>query len=160
MYSVKTGSKCFLDKKVIDANFSRSMVQKLTCTGIHSHCTADITLNPNALDWQNGMPNFQRITNFILWSVKGQFALAYLNNIVIFCKTLNLHIHHVCKFFLFFYNARGPLKHKKCNYFTNAINYWCHVIRFRWWELEPHTTGFLRGLDPLTRNTKLGFFQA
>lgn len=61
-----------------------------------------------------GLPNapstFQRSMNTIQSLVKKQFALVYLDGVVIFSKPSEQHIDHVCKMLTVFKNAGVTLK--------------------------------------------------
>lgn len=57
-----------------------------------------------------------------------------------------------------FYNAGVTFKLKKCDSFTETINYQGHVIRPRGLEFASHTTDAIRELQPPTSLTELRSF--
>lgn len=76
--------------------------------------------------------------NVILFSVWWQFVPVYLDGIVIFSKTPELHFEHVQRVPLLLNNVETNLKLKKWNFFTDNINYLDHVIRSIRLELASH----------------------
>lgn len=58
----------------------------------------------------------------ILCSDKWQFALVYLNYIVILSKISGQHIDHIYKIFLLWYNDKATLKLKKNSFLPNTID--------------------------------------
>lgn len=59
--------------------------------------------------------------NVILSSVEWQFALVYLDDIVVLSKTFEKHIDHVRKVLLLLYNAGATLKFEERNFPTRKI---------------------------------------
>lgn len=98
--------------------------------------------------------------NVILFCVKWQFALVYLDDVVICNKTPDQHIDHVWKVLLLQYNAGPTLKLKKCSFFTDTMEYVGNVVRLCCFELASHTADTIRGLEPTASLTKLRSFWA
>lgn len=65
---------------------------------------------------QNTPDTFQRTMNVILSSVKWQYALVHIYNIVIFIKTPEQYIDYLRKILLLLHSAGATFKLKKCNF--------------------------------------------
>lgn len=96
----------------------------------------------------NAPRTFQRTMDFILFSVKRQFVLKYLDDIVVPYKTPEQPIEHVRKVLSLLNSAGAAFKLSKCNFFTYIIAYLYLVIHPR--QLEPvfHITDAILGLKP------------
>ena len=68
------------------------------------------------------------------------FAIAYIDDIWIFSKTLQEHLSHVRKVFDNIWSANLSMKMSKCNFFSKEIQYSGHILS---------TTG----IQPLTSKT-------
>lgn len=66
--------------------------------------------------------------DFILYSVKWQFALAYLDNVVIFSKTSRQIIKHVREVLQLFHRSRVSNKVEKRTFFKDTIDYMAFYI--------------------------------
>ena len=60
------------------------------------------------------------------------FAIAYLDDIVIFSKTLQEHLSHTCKVFEKLKTANLSMKKSKCNFFSKEIQYLDHILSHYW----------------------------
>lgn len=67
--------------------------------------------------------------DIILCSAKWQFALVYLDDVVIFSKSPDDHIDNVRQFLAVLKDAGATLKLRKCKYSTNCMDYFVHVIK-------------------------------
>lgn len=94
----------------------------------------------------------------VRWTLRWQYALSYLDDIVIFSRTPQEHIGHVRKVLTLLHDAGVTLQLKKCKFFTETINYLGHVIRPRRLDISSHTTDAIRGLKALTSLTELRSF--
>ena len=56
------------------------------------------------------------------------FAIAYLDDIIIFSKTLQEHLSHIRKVFEKLWSAKLSLKMSKCNFFSMEIQYLGHIL--------------------------------
>lgn len=72
----------------------------------------------------------------ILSAVRFQIALVYLDDIVVFSKSLGEHIAHVFDVLTLLRNAGATLKHKRYCFFAEKMNYLRHVTRPRRLELR------------------------
>ena len=56
------------------------------------------------------------------------FAIAYLDNIIIFSKTPQEHLSHICMVFEKLRTANLSVKKSKCNFFSKEIQYLGHIL--------------------------------
>lgn len=107
---------------------------------------------------QNSHVTFQHAMAVIFSSVSWQSALFYVDDILLFNKTLGQHIAPVFKVLILLYNARASLKLKKGSFFTNTINSINQGIYPRCLRLASNTSDAIHGLKPATRPSKLRSF--
>ena len=77
---------------------------------------------------KNGPPTFQRIVNKILGRLQWQFALGYIDDIIIYSKTMHEHILHIEQILSLLYHANFRLNPNKCNFVQREIQFLGHVI--------------------------------
>ena len=77
----------------------------------------------------NAPATFQRAIDMILAGVKWQYALVYLDDIIVFSRTAEEHISHLDKVFTLLSEAGVTLKPSKCHLFSNEVEYLGHVVR-------------------------------
>ena len=107
---------------------------------------------------KNAPATFQRAIDVILSSVKWQFALVYLDDIVIFSPKPEEHIEHVKKVLMLLQDAGVTIKLRKCFFFTDNIDYLGHVIRPGTLEIAPKATEAIKNLKPPKNVTELRSF--
>ena len=56
------------------------------------------------------------------------FMIAYLDDIIIFTKTLQEHLSHIWKVFEKLQSAKLSMKMSKCNFFSREIHYLGHIL--------------------------------
>ena len=56
------------------------------------------------------------------------FAIAYLDDIIIFSKTPQEHLSHIRKVFKKLRSAKLSMKMSKCNFFSKEIQYFGHIL--------------------------------
>ena len=56
------------------------------------------------------------------------FAIAYLDDIIIFSKTPEEHLSHIRKVFKKLRSAKLSMKMSKCNFFSKEIQYLGHIL--------------------------------
>ena len=76
----------------------------------------------------NAPSTFQRLMNYVLRTVLGHFALVYLDDIIIYSKTLEDHFNHIETIFRLLHEAGLKLKFKKCHFLKKSVNYLGHII--------------------------------
>lgn len=96
---------------------------------------------------------FQWAMEVIMSLVKWQSALVYLDDIVVFSRSLRNQINHVKQVLSILKDAGVTLKLMKCNFFTETIDYLGHVIRLRRLEIATHTTAAIKKLKLPTNIT-------
>ena len=69
---------------------------------------------------------FQELMTGILMDFN--FAIAYLDDIIIFSKTLQEHLSHIRKVFEKLWSAKLSMKMSKCNFFSKEIQYLGHIL--------------------------------
>lgn len=94
----------------------------------------------------------------ILFSIRWQFVFVYVDDIVIFSKTQEMHIELVRKFLLLLNIKSAALKQKKYIFFTNTVDFAEHLVRPRCLKLVFDTTDAIRRPKPQTNVTELSFF--
>ena len=56
------------------------------------------------------------------------FAIAYLDDIIIFSKTLEEHLSHIRMVFKKLHSAKFSMKLSKCHFFSKEIQYLGHIL--------------------------------
>lgn len=101
---------------------------------------------------------FQRVRDVVLSTFKRQYALVYLDGIVVVCKTLNDHIKHTKSVLRLPKSASVPLRLKRCTLFSHRIDYSGQVIRPERLEVASHTEDAIEKLQVLNTVTELRSF--
>lgn len=97
-------------------------------TAFTCHCgTYQCTRLPFGLC--NAPATFQRAIDMILTGVKWQYALVYLDDIIVFSKAADDHLRHLDQVFTLLGEAGVTLKASKCHLFSNEVEYLGHVVR-------------------------------
>lgn len=107
---------------------------------------------------KNAPGTFQCAMDVSLSRVKWQFTLFYLDDIVVFSRLPNERIDQVRQVLTLLRNAGVTLKLRKCEFFTNSIDFLGHVIRPGQLEVSSHTVDVIRDLKPPTNFTELRSF--
>jgi RNase H-like domain found in reverse transcriptase/Reverse transcriptase (RNA-dependent DNA polymerase)/Retroviral aspartyl protease len=76
----------------------------------------------------NAPATFQRALDMILAKVKWNYALIYLDDVIIYSKTVKEHMTHLDEVLGLLKNAGASLKLRKCHFFQTKVNYLGHVI--------------------------------
>ena len=56
------------------------------------------------------------------------FAIAYLDDIIIFSRTAEEHLSHMAQVFEKLRSAKLSMKFSKCHFFTKEIQYLGHIL--------------------------------
>lgn len=107
---------------------------------------------------KNAPATFQRAVDIILSRVKWRFALVYLDDVIIYSKTVEDHFRHVREVLSMLSVAGITLKLRKCNFFDTEIAYLGHTIRPGRLEINNKNTDALRNAQPPTNLTELRSF--
>mgnify|MGYP003411260331 FL=1 len=76
----------------------------------------------------NAPATFQRALDMLLAKVKWNFALVYLDDVIIYSHSLKDHLVHVDYVLSLLRNAGISLKLQKCNFFQPRVDYLGHVV--------------------------------
>ena len=91
-------------------------------------------------------PYFQELMTGILKDFP--FAIAYLDDIIIFSKTPQEHISHICMVFEKFKSANLSMKKSKCSFFSKEIQYLGHILSAKGIRPLPATTRAIQHMQP------------
>lgn len=123
------GKQPFSRRYTITAVCSRSNSKTLTKTRPASHCiTVHITSSACALVKEMSPAHSKVLWTWSSQCSSGTFALVLQDDILIFSKTPEQHIDHICKVFSLLYNVKATLKLKNRYFFTNRIDFMRRVI--------------------------------
>ena len=78
------------------------------------------------------------------------FAMAYLDDIIIFSKTLQEHLSHIRKVFQKLKSAKLSMKKSKCNFFWKEIQYLEHILSATGIRPLPSKTHVIKHMQPPT----------
>jgi hypothetical protein len=76
----------------------------------------------------NGPATFQRIINHILGPTRWQYALAYIDDVIIYSKTFDDHLKHLNEICQLLKHARFRLNPEKCEIAQRQIDYLDHKV--------------------------------
>ena len=88
---------------------------------------------------------FQELMNKVLKDLP--FAIAYLDDIIIYSKTAE-HLNHIQQVFYKPYNAELTLKLSKCHFFAKEIQYLVHVLSNTDIKPLPSKTAAIKLMNP------------
>ena len=76
----------------------------------------------------NTLATFQRLMQNSLGKLNMMYCLIYLHDVIVFLKTEEEHLHHLCIVFECFREHCLKLKPTKCEFFKSKINYLVHHV--------------------------------
>ena len=109
----------------------------------------------------NGPATFQRVINHILGPTRWKYALAYIDDIIIYSNTFDEHVLHLNEICQILRNARFRLNPDKCEIARTQTDYLGHCIRDG--EIRPCSTnihGLLNTKVPETADEACKFVKA
>ncbi|CAM4841068.1 unnamed protein product [Rotaria magnacalcarata] len=109
----------------------------------------------------NGPATFQRVISHILGPARWQYALAYIDDIIIYSKTFKEHVSHLNDICTILKNARFRLNPDKCEIARTQTDYLGHNIKHG--EIRPSPTninGLLNTRLPQTPDEACKFVKA
>ena len=77
---------------------------------------------------KNAPATFQRAVNIILSRVKWQYALVYIDDVIIYSNSIEKHFEHVHHVLSLLRQAGITLRLQKYNFFTESVDYLGHTI--------------------------------
>lgn len=105
-------------------SFSKADIDKTTFTSHYG--TYRFKRMPFGL--QNAPTTFQRAIDVVLASVKWQFALVYLDDIIVFSQSIDDHFDHLRTVLTLMLEAGFSLKLNKCFLLRKELEYLGHII--------------------------------
>ena len=91
---------------------------------------------------------FSRMISKVLHSIEGKFAMAYLDDILIFSKTFEEHLEHIKEVFIRLEKANLCLNRKKCHFVKQEIEYLGHLIGPNGIKPNPEKVRVIQTLAP------------
>jgi len=76
----------------------------------------------------NAPPTFQRLMDQVFYDVTWKFVLVYMNDIIIYSRTLTEHYHHLERVFQLLLDAGLKLNPDKCDFFKKQILFLGHLV--------------------------------
>ena len=76
----------------------------------------------------NAPATFQRLINNVLRPALKKYALVYLDDVIIFSKTIEEHIQHIESVFNLLRNAGLKIKLSKCTFLQREVEYLGHIV--------------------------------
>lgn len=92
----------------------------------------------------NARATFQRALDVALAQYKRKYCLFYIDDVVVFSKSIEAHIEHVDEVLTVLREACMSLKFKKCEFFLESIKNLGHIIRPGTLEVDAVSTKDLR----------------
>jgi len=109
----------------------------------------------------NGPATFQRVINHILGPVRWKYALAYIDDVIIYSNTFEEHLTHLNEICQILKNARFRLNPEKCEISRTQTDYLGHRIKHG--EIRPSPNnihGLLNTKLPTTADEACKFVKA
>ena len=78
------------------------------------------------------------------------FAITYLDDIIIFRKTLEEHLSHIRMVFEKLHSAKLSMKLSKCHFFFKEIQYLGHSLSTKGIRLQPSKMQAIQQMQPPT----------
>jgi transposase InsO family protein len=109
----------------------------------------------------NGPATFQRVINSILGPTRWRYALAYIDDVIIYSKTFNEHLSHLNDICQILKNARFRLNPEKCEIARTQTDYLGHQVTSGEIRPSPHNIhGLLNTKLPQTPDEACKFVKA
>ena len=93
---------------------------------------------------------FSELMNKVLVGIQHQFAIAYLDDIIIFSKTFEEHVSHIEAVFSRLRDAGLKLKMSKCEFLKREVSYLGHLISANGTRPDPEKVAAIQKLTPPT----------
>ena len=92
----------------------------------------------------NAPATFQRLLNTILRPVLKKIALVYLDDVIIFSKTIDEHLRHIQIIFDLFRRAGLKIKPAKCTFLQKSVKYLGHIVSHKGIQPDPKKTDSIK----------------
>ena len=110
---------------------------------------------------RNAPATFQRALDIILSGVRWQTCLIYLDDVIVFSKSMEKHIQDVDEVLQLLGDAGVSLKLKKCEFFQPRVNYLGHVVTPGKLSMAAdRAQGFRNSTFPLDKGMMMSFLGA
>ena len=76
----------------------------------------------------NTSATFQTFINNVLWEYLNQFVIIYLDDILIYFKTKEQHVQHVCKVLQALQNAELQVKPEKSLFHSKEVHFLGFIV--------------------------------
>ena len=76
----------------------------------------------------NAPSTFQRLKESVLHGLNWKVCLVYLDDVIVFSQSFDLHLQHLRLVFQRFWEANIKLKPSKCHFAHSQVNYLGHVV--------------------------------
>ena len=106
----------------------------------------------------NAPATFQRALDIVLTKFKWKSCLVYIDDILIFSKTVEDHIRHVDEILTTLTEANITLKISKCRFFSDTVEYLGHLIKPGQLQIDDTNTKSLKEAKPPTTKSELRSF--
>lgn len=93
-------------------------------------------------------PVFQNLIQNVIGSAQNVYAIAYLDDIIIYSKTHEEHIEHLRDIFERLGKANLKMKPSKCSFFEERVKYLGHVVSGDGIEPDPEKVQAIELLEP------------
>ena len=92
----------------------------------------------------NAPVSFQMVMTQVLWGLAWQFALVYVDDILIFSPDFDTHLAHLTAVFDRLRCANLKLKPQKCRFAAREVTYLGHIISKQGIKVNPDKTAVIQ----------------
>ncbi len=107
---------------------------------------------------RNSAATFQRLMERVLADWRGRICFIYIDDIIIYSKTLEQHIQHLNILFHKLTQANLTLNMKKCHFFKRQLKFLCHIVSESGVEIDREKTKAVAEFPPLQDLKSLQIF--